>query len=254
MNLPANPFLAAVRAGRPQIGLWVSLANNISAEVIAGAGYDWVVIDMEHAPNDLACVMAQLQVFAAFQTTAFVRPQWNDAVLVKRLLDCGAQGLVFPMVQSPAEAASAVSASRYPPRGVRGVSGMSRATRYGRASDYFARTEAETAIIVQVETRAGLAAASEIGCTDGVDGVFFGPADIAADMGLLGQPMHEAVWSQIRAAAKKLVADGVRVGTLVFDPAFARQLIDDGFTFVAVGSDAALLARAADALLASLRK
>jgi 4-hydroxy-2-oxoheptanedioate aldolase len=252
MKLPQNPFLAALRAGTPQIGLWVSLSSPYSAEAVAGAGFDWALLDMEHAPNDLATVMAQLQVFAAHATTAIVRPEWNDPVLVKRLLDTGAPGLLFPMVQTPEEAAAAVAASRYPPRGIRGVAGTTRANQFGRITDYFQRIDAETAVIVQVESRAAVAQASEIGAVDGVDGVFFGPADIGADMGLLGTPMDPAIWDLILPAAKSLIRQGVPVGTLVLDPGFARKLIGEGFTFVACGSDAALLARGADTLLKTM--
>jgi 4-hydroxy-2-oxoheptanedioate aldolase len=253
MKLPTNPFLAAIRQGKPQIGLWVSLSSPFAAEAVAGAGFDWALIDMEHSPNDLNTVMGQLQVFAAYDTTPIVRPEWNDPVLVKRLLDSGAPGLLFPMVQSPNEAAKAVAATRYPPRGMRGVAGTTRANRFGRVSDYFTRVEEETAVIVQVETQAAISQATEIAAIDGVDGVFFGPADIAADMGLLGQPMHDAVWERIMPVARALVAKGVPVGTLVPDPAFARELIAEGFTFTACGSDAALLARGADSLLKTMK-
>lgn len=247
-----NTFLEAIRAGQPQIGLWASLCSPIAAEIVAGAGFDWALIDMEHAPNNLQSVTAQLQVFAAYDTTPLVRPDWNDPVLVKRLLDAGAPGLLFPMVQSPDEAAAAVAAVRYPPAGIRGVSGMTRANRYGRDTDYFATVQNETAILVQVETRQALAQAEEIAAVDGVDGVFFGPADIGADIGLLGKPMDKAVWDLIRPVAHKLMAKGVPVGTLVMDPEFARSLIDDGFTFVACGTDATLLSRSTDALRAKM--
>lgn len=253
MQLPRNPFLEAIRTGTPQVGLWVSLANNVAAEVVADAGFDWVLIDMEHSPNELPTVLSQLQVFAASHTTAIVRPQWNDSVLVKRLLDVGAEGLLFPMVQSTAEADAAVAATRYPPHGIRGVSGTTRANRFGRVSDYFSRIENETAVLLQVETREAVNAAAEIGARDGVDGVFFGPADISASLGHLGQPMHPETWELIRAAAQPLMEKGIPVGTLVLDPAFARQLINDGFSFVACGSDLALLARGADALRATVR-
>ena len=248
MNLKPNQFLAGLRARRPQLGIWVSLASPYAAEIVAGAGFDWALIDLEHSPNDLTSVMGQLQAFERFATTALVRPEWNCAVLVKRLLDVGAPGLLFPMVQSADEAARAVAACRYPPRGVRGVSGSTRANNFGRVTDYFARVEDETAILVQVESRAAVAAASAIGAVPGVDGVFFGPSDIAADMGLLGQPMHPDVWALILPAAARLRAAGVAVGTLVVDPAFARKLLADGFTFVACGVDTALLASSADAL------
>lgn len=252
MKLPQNPFLAAIRAGKPQIGIWISLCSPFAAEVVAGAGFDWAVIDMEHSPNDLTMVMGQLQVFAAYKTTALVRPEWNDPVLVKRVLDIGAPGLVFPMVQSVEEAKKAVAATRYPPRGIRGVSGMTRANKFGRITDYFTRIEDETAIILQVETRAAVALADQIGAVAGVDGVFFGPADIAADIGLLGQVMHADVWDLIMPAARKLMAAGIPVGTLVTDATFARKLLDDGFTFVACGIDAGLLARGADNLLKTM--
>lgn len=249
MNLKPNAFLAALRAKKPQIGLWVSLSSPFAAEAVAGAGFDWVLLDMEHSPAELSQVLGQLQVFAAFDTTPIVRPDWNDAVKVKRLLDLGAPGLLFPMVQSTDEAARAVAACRYPPRGVRGVSGTTRANQFGRITDYFARVEQETAILVQVETRAALTRAHEIGAVGGVDGVFFGPADIGADMGILGRPMDPAVWAAILPVARRLIAQGVAVGTLVGDPVFARRLIDDeGFAFVACGADLSLLARGADAL------
>ena len=253
MTLPRNAFLAAIRAGRPQIGIWVSLASNFAAEVVAGAGFDWALIDMEHAPGELTQVLGQLQAFAPYPTTALVRPDWNDAVKVKRLLDMGAPGLLFPMVQTVEEAQAAVAAMRYPPRGVRGVSVSTRANGFGRIPDYFTRVEAETATLVQLETRAAIALADQIGAVDGVDGVFFGPADIAADLGHMGQPLHPDVWDLVRPVAARLIAAGVPVGTLVPDPAFARQLIAEGFTFVACGSDLGLLARGADSLLKTMK-
>lgn len=248
MKLPSNKFLASIRGGQPQIGLWLSLASGYATEAVASAGFDWLLIDTEHSPNDLSSVMTQLQVLAAHPATPIVRPDWNNPVLVKRLLDIGAPGLLFPMVQSPDEAAQAVAATRYPPRGIRGVSGSTRANAFARMTDYFSRIEDETAVLVQVETRAAIEQALQIGRVDGVDGVFFGPADIAADLGLLGRPTDPAVWEVIRPAARKLIDAGIPVGTLVFDPAFARNLVAEGFSFVACGSDAMLLARGADNL------
>ncbi len=253
MKLPSNTFLASIRSGQPQIGLWLSLASGYATEAVAGAGFDWLLIDTEHSPNDLNAVMTQLQVLAAHPVTPVVRPDWNDTVLVKRLLDIGAPGLLFPMVQTPDEAAQAVAATRYPPRGVRGVSGCNRANGFARMSDYFSRVEEETAVLVQVETRAALEQVLQIGRVDGVDGVFFGPSDIAADLGLLGRPNDPAVWDVIRPAARKLMEAGIPVGTLVFDPGLARSLLGEGFSFVACGSDLALLARGADALLRGMK-
>ena len=253
MNLPANPFARALKSRDKQIGLWISLASNIAAEVTAHAGFDWALIDMEHAPNDYRSVLGQLQVFAGSDTTALVRVEWNDTVAVKKLLDIGAQGLLFPMIQSVEEAERAVAATRYPPKGVRGVSGTTRATRYGRVKDYLGRVEDETAVLLQVETQAALDAAEDIAAVDGVDGIFFGPADIGADMGLLGNPMHPDIWARIRPVAKALMARGMPVGTLVTDPGFAAELMDEGFTFVACGLDTGLLARASDKLLADVK-
>ncbi len=253
-QMPANRFLSAIRAGRPQIGLWVTLCSSFAAEVVAGADFDWVVLDTEHSPSEIGTVLGQLQAFAGSRATPVVRPDWNDAVKVKRLLDIGAPGLLFPMVQSPAEAEAAVRAMRYPPHGGRGFSAATRANGFGRFADYLDRVQAETAVLVQVETRAALTCAHEIGAVGGVDGVFFGPADIAADIGRLGQPLHAEVWDLVLPVARRLVAAGVPVGTLVGDADVARRLIDaEGFTFVACGSDTGLLARGADMLAARMR-
>jgi 4-hydroxy-2-oxoheptanedioate aldolase len=253
MNLPPNPFGRALAAGDKQIGLWISLCSNVAAEVTAHAGFDWALVDMEHSPNDYLSVLGQLQVFAGSNTTALVRVEWNDAVAVKRLLDLGAQGLLFPMIQSVEEAEKAVAATRYPPQGIRGVSGTTRATKFGRVSDYLDRVEAETTVLLQLETAAALDKAEAIAGVDGVDGIFFGPADIAADIGKLGNPMDPEVWALIRPVAQKLMAQGMPVGTLVSDPGFAAELMDEGFTFVACGLDSGLLARAADNLLADVK-
>lgn len=253
MKLPVNPFNRALRHQQKQLGLWASLSNNYAAEVIATAGYDWVLLDMEHSPNSIGGVLGQLEVFASTPTTAIVRPPWNDPVMVKRLLDIGAPGLLFPMIQSVEEAEKAVASTRYPPRGMRGVSNATRANAFGRTTDYFTRIEEETAVLVQIETRAALERAVDIAAVDGVSGVFFGPADIGADIGQLGKPMASEVWEVIRPVASELMQRGVAVGTLVADARFAAQLLNDGFTFVACGSDTGLLARAADALLADVK-
>lgn len=248
-----NLFTRALSDGTPQLGLWASLAHPYAAEVIAGAGFDWALVDMEHSPGTLDTVLGQLQAFAATNTTAIVRPDWNDAVLVKRLLDMGAPGLLFPMIQTVEEAKAAVAATRYPPRGIRGVAGTTRANDFGRDKDYYAQIENETAVLVQIESQSALAIAEDIAAVDGVTGVFFGPADIGADMGHVGQPMHPDVWAAVRPVAQKLIDKGVPVGTLVSDTAFAAELVRAGFTFVACGSDAGLLARGADTVLATVK-
>ena len=254
MNLPNNEFTHAIAAGKKQIGLWVGLTSNFAANVIAPSGYDWVLVDMEHSPNTFDSVLGQLQVFEASDTTAIVRPEWNDPVLVKRLLDLGAQGLLFPMIQTVEEAEAAVASTRYPPRGIRGVSGSMRGNKFGRITDYVARIEDETTVIIQLETVEAIARAEEIGAVDGVSGVFFGPADVAASMGMIGKPNDPAVWDVIMPAAKKLMAMGVPVGTLVLDVDFAASLVNEGFTFVACGTDASILAKGSDALLATMKE
>lgn len=253
MQLASNPFTQALKRGEQQIGLWMTLSNAYVAEVTAPTGFDWVLIDMEHSPNDYFSVIGQLQVFDGTDTTAVVRVEWNDAVAVKRLLDLGAPGLLFPMIQNVEEAKRAVAATRYPPHGVRGFAGGSRATKYGRITDYIDRVEEETAVLLQVETRAAVEQAVEIGLVEGVSGVFFGPGDIAADIGKLGKPLDSAVWDLIRPAAKALIAKGVPVGTLVTNAEFAAELLNEGFSFVACGTDSGLLAKASDALLADVK-
>ena len=254
MQMAPNPFTRALTAGDKQIGLWLSLSSPFAAEVTAPAGFDWALIDMEHTPGDYFSTLGQLQALAATGTTAIVRPEWNDPVMVKRLLDLGAPGLLFPMIQTVEEAKAAVASTRYPPNGQRGVSGQTRANKFGRVTDYLQRIEEETAVLLQLESAAAIARAEDIAAVDGVSGIFFGPADIAADIGKLGKPMDPAVWDLIRPAARKLIARGMPVGTLVLDPDFAAQLLTEGFTFVACGIDTALLARASDNLLAQVKR
>lgn len=253
MNLSENPFTRALTSGDRQIGFWVTLCSNFAAEVVAPAGFDWALIDMEHSHNDYASVLGQLQAFAAYDTVPIVRVEWNDAVAVKRLLDLGAPGLLFPMIQTVEEARAAVAATRYPPHGIRGVSGSTRATKFGRIKDYIARVEDETAVLLQIETQAALERAEAIAEVEGVTGIFFGPADIAADMGMLGQPTAREVWEKIRPVAQRLMAKGMPVGTLVSDTTLAAELMGEGFTFVACGTDTGLLARGSDALLAEMK-
>jgi 4-hydroxy-2-oxoheptanedioate aldolase len=253
MTIAENPFLEKLRAGVPQIGLWLDMASPVGAEIVAGAGFDWVMIDREHSHTDLATMVHQLQIFGGTGTVPLVRPTWNDPVEVKRILDAGAPGLLFPMVQSADEARAAVAACRYPPEGVRGVAGLTRAADFGRNPRYFAEAAAQIAVLVQAESVATLDAIETL-AVEGVDGVFFGPADIAADMGYLDDPGNPAVWDAIHAAAETLMARGVPVGTLVLDPAHARALLARGFTFVGCGADVMLLRQAVDDLAARVRQ
>ncbi|MEM7237562.1 MAG: HpcH/HpaI aldolase/citrate lyase family protein [Pseudomonadota bacterium] len=253
MELPANAFKAALTTRRRQIGMWSALASPVAAEIIAHSGFDWVLIDTEHAPNDLPDVLAQAQALAAGPAPVLARPAWNDTVVIKRLLDIGIQSLIVPFVQNADEAAAAVAATRYPPGGVRGVAGGSRATRYGRVSGYHARAHDELAVVVQIETAEAVAQIDEIAAVDGIDALFVGPADLAASMGHLGNIGHPDVQAAIREAATRAHAAGKPIGTLAVDVDVANIYFDYGYDFIAVAVDAVLLARAADALVAEFR-
>ena len=253
MQNKSNTFKHAIAAGRKQIGVWNSLCSNIAADALASSGYDWALLDMEHSPNDLRTVLGQLQAYEAGETVPVVRPVWNDPVLVKSLLDLGAQALLFPMVQNAAEATKAVAATRYPPDGVRGVSMSQRANRFGRVKDYAHTAASEICVLVQIETMEALNNIPEIAGVDGVDGLFFGPADLAADMGLLGQLGSEDLWSAIGEGAMKAQAAGKPVGTLVGDAQKAVEFLKDGFTFVACSSDLNLMVKSADTQLGAIR-
>ena len=246
---PENRFKAALKAGRQQIGVWSSLGGPVAAEVLASRGFDWIVIDTEHAPLEVSDVLAPLQAIAAYPgVSAVVRPAINDWVLIKRFLDLGAQTLLLPYVQSAEEAEAAVRAMRYAPRGARGVAGMTRASRYGLVEGYATSAEDELCLIVQVETRTALDALEAIATVEGVDGVFIGPSDLAASLGFPGQPMHPEVVAAIEDAIGRLKAAGVPAGILAFDPAFARRCIELGTGFTAVGADLGLLIAGATAL------
>lgn len=253
MDLPRNEFKRAIRAGRQQIGLWVSLANAYSAELVAGSGFDWLLLDGEHSPNAPTTVISQLQAVAPYAVSAIVRPAWNDKVLIKRYLDIGTQTLLIPYVQNEKEAAEAVAAIRFPPRGVRGVAGTTRASRYGRVADYAKRAEEELCLLVQIETREGLDHLDAIARMDGIDGVFIGPADLAAAMGHLGNQQAPEVQAAIQDAIKRIRGHGKPAGILATDEASTRRYIEWGTTFTAVGMDAMLLAREADKLAKQYR-
>jgi 4-hydroxy-2-oxoheptanedioate aldolase len=254
VNLPPNTFKRALAEGRPQIGLWCTLASNVAFELAAGAGFDWLMLDTEHSPNELDDVLAQLQAAAAYPPAVVVRPAWNDMVLIKRVLDLGAQSLLIPYVQNAEEARRAVSYTRYPPEGLRGVSGMSRATRFGRIADYGRRAHEELCLIVQVETREGLARIEEIAAVDGVDGIFVGPADLAAALGHVGQLGHPEVQAAIEDAIVRIRKAGKAPGILFSDESKVRRYLELGAIFVAVGVDAGILARETQALAARFKK
>jgi len=248
-----NTFKRAIREGRPQIGLWCSSCSNVTVEIIAGAGFDWILIDTEHAPNELPMVLSQLQATVGGTAVPVVRPAWNDLVLIKRLLDVGAQNLLIPYVQTVQEARSAVAAVRYPPQGVRGVAVLHRANRFGRVNDYFGRANEEICLLLQVETRAALQNLDAIAAEEGVDGLFIGPSDLAAALGHLGDNRHPEVGAAIGDAMRRIRKAGKAAGILAPLEADARHWLEQGCTVVAVGSDVGLLARSSEALASKFK-
>lgn len=255
MQMPVNAFKQAIKEGRAQIGLWVGLADAYAIEAMAGAGFDWLLIDGEHAPNDLRTVLGQLQAIAAYPTHAIVRPVIGDVPLIKQLLDVGAQTLLVPVVETGEQAATMVVATRYPPRGIRGVgSALARSSRWNQIGDYLHAADEQMCVLLQVETKKGVDNLPAIAATEGVDGVFFGPADLSASMGLLGQPAHPDVQKTILDGIAMVRAAGKAPGVLAPDPKLARMYLDAGALFVAVGVDTTLLTRACRDLAAAYKK
>jgi 4-hydroxy-2-oxoheptanedioate aldolase len=247
--LRLRPTFAAALAGAPHglVGMWVCSGSPVVAEICAGSGLDWLLIDMEHTANSLESVLVQLQVVAAYDITAVVRVPAGDAVTIKQVLDLGAQNLMVPMISSAAEAQAVVEAVRYPPRGRRGVgSALSRSARWNRVDRYLDDGADHVSLFVQVETAAGVEAAAEIAAVDGVDGVFVGPSDLAASMGLLGQQTHPQVVDAVSEAFRAVRSAGKPVGVNAFDPALARRYLEAGVDFILVGADVAVLARASE--------
>jgi len=246
MNLPTNPFLAAIRAGRRQIGCWIGLADDNVAEALAGCGFDWLLLDAEHGPNTVPTALSQLRAMAPYPVHGMVRPPVGDVTVVKQYLDIGAQTLLVPMIDTPQQAALMASAMRYPPQGIRGVgAALARASRWNQIPNYVQRANDEVCLLVQVETVTAMDNLAAIVATDGVDGVFFGPADLAASMGLTGQPMHPRVQEALLQGIATVRAAGKAAGTLATDPALAQRYLDAGALFVAVAVDTTLLVKAA---------
>lgn len=244
-----NGFKQAIAERRPQIGLWQALASPYTAEICGGAGFDWLLIDAEHGPNDLPLVLRQLQALAASPAEPVVRLPIGDSMLVKQYLDIGARSLLIPMVESGEQAARMVAATRYPPDGIRGVgSAIGRASRWNRTPGYLADAHKDICLLLQIESLAGLDAIDAIAATPGVDGVFIGPSDLAAALGHLGDPGHAEVQQAIEGAIGRLKAAGMASGMLIADETLARRYLDLGASFVAVGTDVTILARGAEAL------
>jgi 4-hydroxy-2-oxoheptanedioate aldolase len=249
MDIPVNRFKRRLLAGESQIGLWCTLSSAYATEVVAGSGFDWLLIDTEHSPGGLETTLAQLQAVAPYPTSPVVRPAANDPVLIKKLLDVGAQSLLVPFVQNAGEARAAVAAMRYAPAGIRGVAGTTRATRFGRVKDYFAKAHEELCLLVQIETREALDELEAIAAVDGVDGVFIGPNDLAASLGHVGNMGHPEVVAAVEDAIGRLKALGKPSGVYA-SADLARRFIAAGTGFTAVGGDIGILARGTEALAA----
>jgi 4-hydroxy-2-oxoheptanedioate aldolase len=248
MDMPRNAFKHAIAKGELQIGLWCSLCSPVAAEIVSHSGFDWLLLDTEHSPNDVPDILLQLQATQAGTASCIVRPAWNDMVLIKRYLDIGAQTLLLPFVQTPEEAKRAVEWTRYPPKGVRGITGSGRASRYGRVKDYLKNASSEICTLVQVETREALAQIEAIASVEGIDGVFIGPNDLSASFGHIGNWGHPEVQAALEDAVKRLKKIGKPAGILTPNVEEAKKFISWGYTFVAVGADLGLLAKNADAL------
>lgn len=238
-------------ADRPQIGLWVCSGSPLVAEICAGSGVDWLLLDGEHGPNGLESILAQLQAAYGHPVSVLVRAPIGDTVIIKQLLDLGVKNLLVPMVDTAEQATKLVAATRYPPLGVRGVgAALARASRWNRIDGYLERAHELVSLFVQIETATAVANAAEIAAVDGVDGLFIGPADLAASMGLLGQQEHPDVIAAVESTIRVATAAGKPVGVNAFAPATADRYIAAGADFVSVGADVSLLARASEALAA----
>ena len=243
-----NKFRQDLIAGKKLIGCWSSLGSHITTEVLGVAGFDWLLLDAEHSPNDVLSLIPQLMALKDSVSAPVVRPQWNDTVQIKRLLDAGFHNFLVPFVQSAEEARAAVAATRYPPQGVRGLSVSQRNNHYGTVKDYFKIVNDNIAVMVQIETMVAVNAIEEICAVEGVDGVFIGPGDLSTTMGHMGNPLHpdvQAAMQKVLAGARKF---GKPVGILAPAEADARRYLEMGITFVAVGSDLGVFRNATQAL------
>jgi len=250
MELPRNTFKHALKGDRPLFGLWSSIAGAYAIEALAGAGLDWLMLDAEHSPNSLQTVLSSLQVLAAYPTQAVVRLPLNDMVMIKQYLDIGVQTLLIPQINTAEEARLAVAYTRYPPHGLRGVGGTTRATRFGRIPGYAQRAHEELCILVQVESREALDNLEEIAAVEGIDGVFIGPADLHASLGYVGQTRNPDVIPLMDEAVRRIQRAGKPAGTLLTgDAEDGMRWVRNGTRFIAVGSDLGLMARGAERLV-----
>lgn len=254
MDMPINTFKQRLQSGEAQIGLWLGLADPYCAELAANAGFDWLLIDGEHAPNDLRGLLGQLQAIAAYPSQPVIRPVIGDSALIKQLLDIGAQTLLVPMVESAEQARELVRAMHYPPHGIRGVgSALARASRWNSIPGYLDKADEQMCLLVQIENLDGLAKLDEIVAVEGVDGVFIGPADLSASMGHRGNPGHPDVQAAIEDAIVRIGKAGKAAGILSADQSLARRYLELGAKFVAVGVDTTVLMRGLQTLAATFK-
>jgi 4-hydroxy-2-oxoheptanedioate aldolase len=254
MDVPVNRFKRAIKAGKPQIGLWVALADSGIAELCAGAGFDWLLLDAEHGPNDLRSLLAQLQAVAPYDSQPIVRLRVGDINIIKQVLEIGTQTLLIPMVETAGQAADIVAAMHYPPKGIRGVgAALGRSSRWSRIPTYLKQAGEEMCLLVQIETRRGIENLKAIAAVPGVDGVFIGPSDLSASMGHLGNLTHPEVLETIERAMVDIRAAGKAPGILMGDEALVRRYLELGCMFIAVGADAVLLAQAVDKLASKFK-
>ncbi|NIY47646.1 2-dehydro-3-deoxyglucarate aldolase [Cedecea colo] len=253
-NVFPNKFKAALAAHQVQIGCWSALANPISTEVLGLAGFDWIVLDGEHAPNDITTFIPQLMALTGSQSAPVVRAPTNDPVIIKRLLDIGFYNFLIPFVETQEEAALAVSSTRYPPEGIRGVSVSHRANMFGTVPDYFAQSNKNITVLVQIESQQGVDNVDAIAGTNGVDGIFVGPGDLAAALGHLGNASHPEVQRCIQHIFARAKAFDKPAGILAPVEADAKRYLEWGATFVAVGSDLGVFRSATQKLCDQFKK
>jgi len=249
----ANAFKAALATGEMQYGIFVSLADPVAAEIAACSDMDWVIVDLEHAPNDMRTALSQLQATFGYDTRVVVRPYEGDQALIKRVLDIGAQSIMVPMVDTAAQAEQIVSWARYPLAGSRGVA-SARAARWGRVDGYFATANDEVCVIAQIESREGAANVADIAAVDGIDALFVGPSDMAAALGHIGNPGHPDVQEAVLGAISAIAAAGKPAGVYGATPEAAQRYADAGATFVMVGVDTMLLSKAINDLAARFKE
>jgi len=248
-----NVFKHNLRERKKQYGLWLSLDSPMATEIVAGTGYDWLLLDLEHNCIDLSSVVHHLRAAKGGTAEVMVRLPWNDPVVFKRLLDLGVRSFMVPLVQSAEEARAAVAATRYPPLGMRGAAGNTRASNFNRITNYFENTHENICIVVQIETLKGVEAIGEIAAVDGIDGLFIGPSDLSASMGLVGKATLPQVKEMITKALGMILKIGKAPGLLNFVPADARAWLQAGFSFIAVGADGAIVARRSESLLQEVK-